>query len=320
MGRDGASRRKRTLFILRVVASAVMLAVLLPRVHLSSLIPRNQAAVGWLAAGLLAWMAGVLLATLRWQRVLDTLSLPEDVPSLLSHALAALFVSNFLPSTIGGDLLRVSRVSASNGNLPGSFASVVIERLTGFVVLPLFTLAALIAQPALLRLGPASRICLLLAGGTLVVLALILMVASSPRGRRLAENENWLRFAGAVHLGLEELRRAPAAAAAIVGIAVGYQATIVMAAWMAAHALGIPLGWTAAMAFIPVVAIAQVLPISVNGLGLREGALVLLLTPLGVSTGQAVALGLLLYGVNLTVSLLGAPAFAVGTRPARAAA
>lgn len=320
MGRDGASRRKRTLFILRVVASAVMLAVLLPRVHLSSLIPRNQAAVGWLAAGLLAWLAGVLLATLRWQRVLDTLSLPEDVPSLLSHALAALFVSNFLPSTIGGDLLRVSRVSASNGNLPGSFASVVIERLSGFVVLPVFTLVALIAQPALLRLGPASRICLLLSGGTLAVLVVILMVASNPRGRRLAENENWLRFAGAVHLGLEKLRQAPAAAATIVGIAVGYQATIVLAAWMAAHALGIPLGWTAAMAFIPVVAMAQVLPISVNGLGLREGALVLLLTPLGVSTGQAVALGLLLYGVNLTVSLLGAPAFAVGTRPARAAA
>ena len=314
------SRRKRVFFILRIVASAVMLAVLLPRVHISSLIPRSSTALAWLAAAVLCWMGGILLATLRWQRVLVTLEMPEDLPPLLSHNLAALFVSNFLPSTIGGDLLRVTRLSAGNHNMPGSFASVVIERLTGFVVLPLITLAALVSQPALLRLGTASRICLLLSIGTLFVLAVILIVATNPRGKRLAENENWLRFAGAVHTGLEQLRRQPSAAAAIVGTAIAYQMTIVLAAWVAAHVLGIPLGWAAAMAFIPVVAMAQVLPVSVNGLGLREGALVLLLTPLGVPAGQAVALGLLLYGMNLTVSLIGAPAFAVGTRPVRATA
>lgn len=314
------ARRKRVYFVLRIVASAVMLALLLPRVHISSLLPRNPEAVAWLVAGLACWVAGVLLATLRWQRVLATLELPEELPPLLSHSLAALFVSNFLPSTIGGDLLRVSRVSQSNGNMPGSFASVVLERLTGFVVLPLITLAALVSNPALLKLGTASRIALLLAVGTLMALGVILVVASNPRGKRLAENENWLRFAGAIHLGLEQMRRQPSAAAAIVGTAIAYQMAIVLAAWVAAHALGIPLGWAAAMAFIPVVAMAQVLPVSVNGLGLREGALVLLLTPLGVAAGQAVALGLLLYGMNLTVSMLGAPAFAVGTRPVRATA
>ncbi|MGH9280882.1 MAG: lysylphosphatidylglycerol synthase transmembrane domain-containing protein [Acidimicrobiales bacterium] len=314
------SRRKRIFFILRIVASAVMLAVLLPRVHLSSLIPRSSTALAWLAAGVLTWMAAVLLATLRWQRVLVAIELPEDLPPLLSHSMAALFVSNFLPSTIGGDVLRVTRLSAGNGNMPGSFASVVIERLTGFVVLPMITLAALVSEPALLRLGTASRISLLLSAGTLLALAGILVLASNPRGKRLAENENWLRFAGAVHLGIEQLRRQPSAALAIIGTAIAYQMTIVLAAWMAAHALNIHLGWAAAMAFIPVVAMAQVLPVSVMGLGLREGALVLLLTPLGVPAGQAVALGLLLYGMNLTVSLIGAPAFAVGTRPVRATA
>ena len=111
-----------------------------------------------------------------------------------------------------------------------------------------------------------------------------------------------------------------AAAGAIIATAVGYQMTIVLAASFAAHALGLHIGWAAMMAFVPVVAIAQVLPFSVSGLGLREGALVLLLAPLGIATGQAVALGLLLYGMNLVVSLLGAPAFAVGARPVRATA
>jgi uncharacterized membrane protein YbhN (UPF0104 family) len=100
--------------------------------------------------------------------------------------------------------------------------------------------------------------------------------------------------------------------------AVAYQLMGVLSAWVGSHALDIHLSLAAAMAFIPVAMMAQVLPLSVSGIGLREGVLVLLLQPLGVPTAEAVALGLLLYGVNLAVSLLGAPAFAVGAKPVRA--
>ena len=315
-------RRKRLFFILRVVASAVMLALLLSRIHLSSLLPADHAnAVVWLVAGVAVLLAAIVLATMRWQRVLTALELPADLPPLLSHSFAGLFVANFLPSTIGGDVLRVTRLSAANGQAPASFASVVLERLTGFLVLPLITLVALLTNPALLHLGNASELAVLFSIGTLVVLVGILAVAGNQRlGRRIADNESWLRFVAAVHLGLERIRRHPGAVASVLGTALAYQLTIVLVAWFASQALWIRLGWGATMAFIPVVAMAQVLPVSVNGLGLREGALVLLLHPLGVATGQAVALGLLIYGMNLTVSLLGAPAFAVGTRPVRAPA
>jgi hypothetical protein len=74
----------------------------------------------------------------------------------------------------------------------------------------------------------------------------------------------------------------------------------------------------AVLAFLPAVAAAQALPISLSGLGIREGLLVILLHPLGVPTGRAVAIGLLWYGMTLVVSLLGAPAFAVGHRRAPA--
>jgi len=296
----------------------VMLALLLSRIHLSSLLPKDEAAaLPWLLAGLLVWLGAIVLATLRWQRVLTALELPADLPPLLSHSFAGMFVANFLPSTIGGDVLRVSRLSAANGQAPASFASVVLERLTGFLVLPLITLIALFTHPDLLHLGNASKAALLLSVGTLVALGVILVLAGNARiGRRLAHNQNWLRFVGAVHLGFDRIRRHPGAMAGVLLTALAYQLAIVLAAWIATQALGIDLGWAPVMAFIPVVAMAQVLPLSVNGLGLREGALVLLLAPLGVPTAQAVALGLLLYGMNLVVSLLGAPAFAVGSRPA----
>lgn len=314
--------RKKLFFSLRVVASAVMLGLLLSRFDLSALeMSHDSSTLPWVVAGLAVMLVAIVLSTLRWQRVLKALELDEPLPPLLSHCLAGLFVANFLPSTIGGDVLRVARLSAKNGHRPASFASVVLERLTGFLVLPLITLVALFTHPGLLRLGAASGMAITLSAVTLGALVVILLVAASPRlGGRLADNANWLRFVGAVHLGLDRIRRHPSHAASLVATSVAYQLTVVLAAWIGTRALNIDVGWAAVMAFIPVVAMAQSIPISVNGLGLREGALVLLLAPLGVDDHQAIALGLLLYGMNLAVSLLGAPAFAVGPRPARALA
>jgi len=84
--------------------------------------------------------------------------------------------------------------------------------------------------------------------------------------------------------------------------------------WCAVHALGVSVPDAAVLAFVPAVAMAQVLPISLSGLGVREGLLVLLLHPLGVPTGKAIGVGLLWYGMTLLVSLLGAPLFAMGNR------
>ncbi|HEX2119659.1 MAG TPA: lysylphosphatidylglycerol synthase transmembrane domain-containing protein [Acidimicrobiales bacterium] len=306
---------------LRVLASAGMLAILLPRIHLASLFPRHQlSTLGWLAGGLAVYTLAVFLSTVRWAQVLDALDIHSDLPPLVSHTLAGMFVSNFLPSTVGGDVLRVTRLSAGNGQRHTSVASVVVERLTGFFVLPFISLVALFGNPTLLHLGQASRLALTVALGTLGALAAILLLVSTPRIAERFQGRSWLGFLSAVHLGLARLRHDPGAALGVLVTALAYQLAMVAGAWMAGHALGIQVGWSAMMAFIPIVAIAQVLPLSVSGLGLREGALVLLLVPLGVATGQAVALGLLLYGMNMVVSLLGAPAFAVGPRPARVVA
>jgi len=295
-----------------------MLGLLLPRIHFPSLLPRahHLDTFAFVALGLAATLGGLVLSAWRWQRVLTVLEVPTRLPSLVSHYLAGQFVGNFLPSTIGGDVLRVSRLSSSTSAPgPSSFASVVLERLTGWVVLPVLTLAGLALRPSLLGLGLASHLALLLSLGTLTLLAGILAATGSRRlAGRFAANDGWTRFLGAVHLGIDGLRRRPSAAAGILGVATVYQLSTVLAAYFSTRALGLHLPMAAVLAFVPVVAIAQVLPLSLNGLGLREGAFVVFLGPLGVSAGQAITVGLLVYAMTLAVSLLGAPAFAVGGR------
>lgn len=315
--------RKSATLALRLTGTVVMVAWLSQHVHLSELHtpPWRTTTLLWVSAALVVTFVGVLLAALRWQRVLTALDLAASAPTLVRHYLAGQFVGNFLPTTIGGDVLRVSRLAATNGETPRTVASVVLERLTGWLVLPLLTMFALMVNPGLRRVAPvAAHTAMTLAVATLVALGVILALAASPRlGGRLTSTDGWRRFTGAVHLGLDRARHRPGLAFEILTVGFAYQLAVMLAAFLSAKALGLHVGWTAILAFFPVVAIVQVLPLTVGGLGTREAALVFFLHPLGVARADAFALGLLVYLVNLGVSLLGAPAFALGSR-ARAVA
>jgi glycosyltransferase 2 family protein len=313
--------RKLSSLIFRIVASIALLGFLLTRIpsfEVSQLVPTWSARAGiWLAGAVVLTLIGVILSALRWQKVLDVLGVHVGLRYLLRLYFAGQFVSNVLPTTIGGDVLRVSRLSKSTGDSHDTFASVVLERLTGWLVLPLITFIGFIANPYLVRLGLATTVALGLAVATITGLGLLLLAVANQRlGGRFASSEGWRSFAGAVHLGLRRFGEHPMAAFKVLVVGFAYQLVLVLAAVAAAQSLGIrPAGLTVLLAFFPAVAIAQVLPIGISGLGVREGAFVLFLAPLGVPTQEAIALGLLLYLLNLGVSLLGAPAFAIGDRP-----
>jgi hypothetical protein len=305
----------------RVVVSVLMLGYLSWRIKDSGLdLPDlSLSTAAWIAGAAVLTLLGIFLSALRWQAVLSVLGQPSGIRRLLSFYLAGQFVANVLPTTIGGDVLRVSRLSRETGESPTSFASVVLERLTGWLVLPVMTFVGLALNPGLRHLGRATQTAVAFAGCTLVLLTLLILAVASHRVKgELDELTGWRRFLAAVRLGLDQFRLHPTTALNVVAVGFLYQTVLVLAAVMAARAVGIPAaGPTALLAFLPAVLIGQALPISISGLGVREGLFVIFLQPLDVPSEQAVALGLLLYVLNLLVSLLGAPAFAVGNRTRR---
>jgi uncharacterized membrane protein YbhN (UPF0104 family) len=296
-----------------------MLALLfwqLPDFDPSELVPEWTAATPvWLALAIVLTFGSIVLSAVRWQQVLHALELKGPLRHLVSYYFAGQFVSNALPTTIGGDVVRVARLSRENGEAPGTFASVVLERLTGWIVLPLITFVGFLVNPGLRELGAATAVALTIAAATLVALVAVVVAVGNDRlFGRFADREGWRRFAGAVHLGIDRLRRHPSAAVNVLLAGLAYQLVLVLAALMASEALGMTgdVGFTALLAFLPAVLIAQVMPIGISGLGIREGAFVLFLHPLGVPNEQAIALGLILYLLNFVASLAGAPSFAVG--------
>ena len=245
---------------LRVGASAGLLALLIiiSRDELSALdVGSKSAAAAWLTGAALVIAAAFVMAAVRWWQVADTLDVRVSGRSTLSIYLAALFVGNFLPTTIGGDVLRVNRLARICGSQANAFATVIIERLTGWVVLPLLTLAALISQPSLLS-HSGGQIAGGLALGTLVVLALIVWVAEHPRGLgRLAGGTRIREALGAVHTGLSVFRRHPGAAGRLLTVGLAYQFLLVVATALAGAAIGVNPGLRAWLAFAPMVLIVM---------------------------------------------------------------
>lgn len=306
---------------LRIVLSAALLALLVMKApHVDDIIPDNHygLTVALLISAVLVALIGVVLSAWRWQRVLCLFDTSVPLRTLTMHYLVGLFVGNVLPSTIGGDVVRVARLSKTIGSSTVAFGSVVLERLTGFVALPLLVFVGFALRPSLLDHAHAW-IALLVACITVVVLAVLLFLAGHPRmAGRFAENENWTRFIGAIHRGIDRLRREPRQLVGVLGTALVYQVSVVVMFALIFRALDLPVPVAGVMAFAPAVLMLQVLPISLSGLGVREGALVLFLHSFlhahDISDSRAIAAGLLWYGCMLIVSMLGAPAFAIGQR------
>ncbi len=310
-------RRGRIMFLLRLVVSAGLLALLLTKVpDLDGVLPaaHHGRTALLLAAAVVIALVGVILSAWRWQRVLAVYGVSVPLPALVNTYIASLFVGNVLPSTIGGDVLRVARVGKRVGSAETAFASVALERLTGFLALPVLVLVGFALRPSLID-ERHSLIAILIAVVTLSLLSSIVFLAGHPRlAGRFTDNANWTRFIGAIHVGIDSLRREPRRVFDVIGTALLYQCAVVASVALIGAAMDLAVPVAAIIAFVPAVAMIQVLPLSISGLGVREGMLVFFLVPLGASEAQGIGLGLLWYASLLLVSALGAPSFLVGHR------
>src|SRR5262245_22039339 len=105
------ARRRHARLWLRLLVSAVLFAILLTKIHFDDFVPEVHTSGTWvfLAAGILLMGLSFVLAAWRWQRVLAVFGHHVRLRTLTKHYLAGQFVGNLLPSTVGGDVLRVSR-------------------------------------------------------------------------------------------------------------------------------------------------------------------------------------------------------------------
>jgi glycosyltransferase 2 family protein len=251
------------------------------------------------AAALLVALQAVIIGW-RWHRIVALLGgrlMPGDA---VAWVFVGMFFNSALPTSVGGDAVRVWLLRRSGAPLGLSLGSVAIERGSGIVVLGLMVSACVPAIWAplggeALGLTLASIGPILLAGLVVAAVADKLVVGWIPH--RLTGALRWLGD------GLRRLATHPRALAEVAVLGVAASLTGLLAAYVLGEGLGIGLGLPAYIVLVGGSVLLSVLPISLGGWGVRELGMVTLFGAVGGGAEQALALSLLWGLLPLLVSL-----------------
>ena len=300
--------KARVLAVLRPVVSLALLGLLFWKLGAGALWSvLREADPLWLVAGAMLVVVALLVSAWKWQLLLAAQGIAVPIPALFSSYLIGLFFNNFLPSNIGGDVLRVHDVARRTGHRSAVAASVIAERLLAGLALALTAVVALLfSSEYTAQVGPSVGLALLVFAG-------LIALAASPGVRHWLERvlpegraQALTRVAGQMGAAL----RNRSAVLSVLALSFVFQATVVLVAWTGFAAIGEPVSLAACFVFIPIISAVQLVPVSLNGLGVREGAYVLFFGSIGVGELNAAAASLLFGLLVAGVSLAGGALFA----------
>jgi uncharacterized membrane protein YbhN (UPF0104 family) len=222
-----------------------------------------------------------------------------------------IFFNNFLPAGVGGDVVKIYDVTRVGNDPYQVFAVTMLDRVIGIAGLSMLALVASFILLAGAGLYNLRLYIVIFAGCVAPVLALIMNRRLSRGVRSLFGRITLWGLGGRFdtmfrHLG--EYRRLRMLLAQLTLLAIGVQFLRVVTHVLVAQSLGItitPSSFLQFFVFVPLLGLLMVLPISINGLGVREGAGILLFTQIGFSKEQALLMELITYAIMVVVSLLG---------------
>jgi glycosyltransferase 2 family protein len=321
-GRSGVG--KSLILALKVLLSVAMMVFLFSRVPFASVAQvLRQASVPWLASAFALLLASNILGSWQWGRLLQVVGVRIPFWKVCAYYHVGLFFNNFLPANIGGDIARVVDVTRYDTTTATAFSTVLMDRLIGTVALA--GLAIVTTLPAIDRFHLGVMYVALIGFFSLSV-ALVWAVFHPGL---LPSLERLLRRVGLggfkPHLDdlavrLSGFRDQRGLMARVTAVALVVQVSRIFVHVLVARALGLSVPLTYFFLFVPLLAVIVSLPISLNGIGLREGAGILLFGLVGVDRTHAFALQFTTYLVAVAVSLIGGLVFVIRIPRRRAAA
>jgi hypothetical protein len=257
------------------------------------------------------FFASVVMGACQWHLLLKAGGIVLPFRRTFKVYFVGIFFNNFLPAGVGGDVMKIYDVSRVGNDPYQVFAITMLDRVIGIAGLCVLALAASFILLAGKGLSNLSLYIVIFIGCVAPVLALILNKRLS-RGVRTLFGAITLWGLGerfdAVFRHLGEFRRLRLLLAQLTALAMGVQFLRVVTHILVGQALGIsltPLNFLHFFVFVPLLSLIMILPISINGLGLREGAGILLFTQIGFSKEQALLMELITYAIMVAVSFLG---------------
>ena len=275
----------------------------------------RQANPHWLLVALVAYGGVALVSIVRWHLLLEVAGAAVGWVRTAQLAVAGLFFNSVLPGVMGGDVMRAFWAARDAPQArPAAVVSILLERVLGLAATVLLGAALILPRWKELNQHPVTHAGALAFVTMAGLLLFILTVLATPYSSRLLATDHssgWRKAAAegakACHVCLTH----PVGAGAGLLLSLMSQTLLVSLFFAVAEAMRLPADFWQLASVLPMVAMVTVLPISWNGLGLREAAFATFLGVFGVPAAQSVAISLTAFAVILAWNLFGGVVYLV---------
>jgi len=265
-----------------------------------------------LLVALLLYFLAIGTGVVKWQWLLRAQGLPIPLGNLLAYTFVGLFFGNFLPSNVGGDVIRAYNLARHSSQLEEAATSVFVDRLIGLLAfLAAAVIMAILAAIQLQQAPGLEEIVL----ATIAVFATVLAGFALLLSRRITRRGAFLfdlpllsvfrPSARRVFYALQSYRHNYLVLVQALALSSLIVVLTTLVQFCLSEALGLQIDLFYFFLFNPLIAFVLLVPITVNGIGLKETAFVFFLGLVGVPQAAALSISLLLHLIIILTSLPG---------------
>jgi uncharacterized membrane protein YbhN (UPF0104 family) len=311
--------RQVLLLIAKAAITIALLYFAIGRANLGIIGARlSQLDPGWMLAAVAISAFQIALLALRWREIAMQCGAPLPAARAFRFALIASFFNQVLPSSVGGDAVRIWLFARDGAGWSNASYSVLLDRLIGVLALAVVVLVTLPWAVGLIK-DPVGRLGLLAIGLASLAGCLAFIALAYVPGRLL---EHWwitrhLRRAAEI---AHSIFTSPAVGGRIAVFSFLIHLLTVTVAWCAARAVAAPVGFTDCLLLVPPVILIMVVPISIAGWGVRESALVLAFSYAGLPEADGLIVSVLLGAASFAVGIIGGIVWLITREPIELAA
>jgi uncharacterized membrane protein YbhN (UPF0104 family) len=307
---EASSARRHVLLAIKIAVSLALLALLFSKIEIGQLWAiARRASVLWLGVALAIYAVNLIASTWRWYILLRAQEVGVRRRWLFGSFMVACFFNNFLPSNIGGDVIRISDTAKAARSRTLAATVVLMDRGLGLMALVLVAAGAV--HPAALPIWPVW-----LWAGFLAAAAASAPAVFAPAGfGRLLQpltvfHPEWVgnRIETLTSV-LARFGARPRALAMCFATAVFVQGTMVVFYFAVAHALHLNVSLSDIAVIVPISFVVQMLPVSFGGFGVREATFSIYFSRIGQPIESAIAMSLVGQALIMLFSLTGAAVY-----------
>jgi len=263
----------------------------------------------WFTVGVITAVGIQVIAGIRWSALARPIGFQHSTAAFVWKFFEGVFFNLCLPSSIGGDVIKAYRLSETTRGRLLAGCTILADRLAGVSALGVLAGAALLAIK--FALVPAATFAVGLALLASVIVGFRVAVGGLDRLLDLLPHQHRLRQFLSQLLPYQQR---PHLMTQAIGWSLIVQIGASVSVALLARGIGVSLGLGIWFSVVPLISLAMVLPLSINGVGVREGGMALLLAPWGIGKEQAVAIGLLWFFATIVTGLIGGGLFLLDRR------